>query len=56
MMQISKVGQARFNDRIYTIGETDFRIKQYTQISNNIFWGEAVFLKMFPGKESLIHV
>ena len=42
MMQISKVGKARFNDRIYMIGETEFRIKQYTQISKNIIWGEAV--------------
>ena len=41
-MEISKVGKARFNDRIYMIGETELRIKQYTQISNKILWGEAV--------------
>ena len=31
-----------FNDRIYMIGENKCRIKQYTQISYNICWGEAV--------------
>ena len=41
-MQISTVGKARFNDRIYMTGETEFRIKQYTQILNNIIQGEAV--------------
>ena len=41
-MQILNVGKARFNDRIYMISETKFSIKQYTQILNNIRWGEAI--------------
>ena len=35
-MQIGKVSKTGFNDRIYMIGKTKFRVKQYTQITNNI--------------------
>ena len=51
-MQISNVGKARFNDRIYMIGETEFRIKEYIQIQTTSF-GERQFPKIFTGKESL---
>ena len=54
MMQISKVNKTGFSDRIYMIHETKFRVKQYTQITNNI-WGEAVS-KKFKGKEYFSHL
>ena len=37
----SIVSSGGYNDRIYMIGETKFRIKQHTQISN-ICWREAI--------------
>ena len=39
---ISKVGKIGFNDRIYMISGTKFRVEQYTQISNSIHLGETV--------------
>ena len=54
-MRISKVSKIGLNDRIDMIGETKFRVKHYTQIMNNICWGEAVTQNV-QWKESLSHL